>query len=232
VPVVSAVGHEVDVTLVDFAADARAATPSQAAEMIVPDRQARGASLRQTRARLIHAIRARLSGERVKLHAIERKIGDPRLAIASQQQRLDERVERLAAWSRRAIGTRREKLARIEQALNARHPKLVIARERSAIVRASDAMRGAMLAQMARRRASLEKAGARLDALSPLKVLGRGYAIATREDGRAIRSAGDVKRGDRITVRVESARIEADVTGVTDGASALRAARSAPEEEK
>jgi exodeoxyribonuclease VII large subunit len=214
VPVVSAVGHEVDFTLVDFAADARAATPSQAAEMLVPDRAGRASLLRQTQVRLVHAMRARLSAERAALHAVERKLGDPRLAIASQQQRLDERIERLAAWSRRALGGRKERLVRLEQALHARHPRLVIARERSAIDRASDAMNAAMRAQMARRRSTLEKVAGRLDALSPLKVLGRGYAIATREDGRAIRSAQDVKRGERITVRVETARIEADVMDV------------------
>lgn len=214
VPVVSAVGHEVNFTLVNFAADARAATPSQAAEMLVPDRAGRASLLRQTQVRLVHAMRARLSAERAALHAVERKLGDPRLAIASQQQRLDERIERLAAWSRRALGGRKERLVRLEQALHARHPRLVIARERSAIDRASDAMNAAMRAQMARRRSTLEKVAGRLDALSPLKVLGRGYAIATREDGRAIRSAQDVKRGERITVRVETARIEADVMDV------------------
>lgn len=214
VPVVSAVGHEVDFTLVDFAADARAATPSQAAEMLVPDRQARAATLKQTRARLVHAMRARLAEDRAALHAIERKIADPRLAIASQQQRLDERFERLAAWSRRTIGVRRDLLARATQALHARHPRLVIARERSAITRATDAMRAAMRADLARRRGWLGALGAGLDALSPLRVLGRGYAIATRTDGRAIRSGADVTPGDRIVVRVERARIEADVTQI------------------
>jgi exodeoxyribonuclease VII large subunit len=213
VPVVSAVGHEVDVTLVDFAADARAATPSQAAEMTVPDRNARAALLRQTRARLAHAMRARVAHDRSALHATLRKLADPRLAIASQQQRLDDRVERLAAWSRRALSARKEKLARLEQALASRHPRLVIARERSAVERATDAMTSAMRAELARRSAALERVGARLDAMSPLKVLGRGYAIATREGGLAIRDARDVKPGDRIEVRVASGQIEADVVG-------------------
>jgi exodeoxyribonuclease VII large subunit len=216
VPIVSAVGHEVDVTLVDFAADARAATPSQAAEMTVPDRAGQAAMLAQTKARLVHAMRARLSNDRARFHAIDKKLGDPRLAIASQQQRLDDGFERLAAWSRRALGSRRERLARVAQALAARHPRLVIAKERAAVVRASDAMNAAMRAQLARRGATLERAGARLDALSPLKVLGRGYAIATREDGRAIRRAGDVKPGDRIAVRVAAGRVEADVTSAKE----------------
>ena len=166
--------------------------------------------------RLVHSMRARLAEDRVQLQALERKLADPRLAIASQQQRLDDRVERLAAWSRRAVAVRRERLARLGQMLHAQHPQLVIARERSAIVRVSDALRAAMRAQMVRRGAILERSGARLDALSPLKVLGRGYAIATREDGRAVRRASDVKPGERISVRVESARIEADVVKVED----------------
>lgn len=226
VPVVSAVGHEVDFTLVDFVADARAATPSQAAEMLVPDQIGRRAAVEQTRARLIHAMRARLAEGRARLHAVERKIGDPRLAIASQQQRLDERMERLAAWSRRAIGVRQDRVTRLGQALQARHPRLVIARERAAIDRASDAMTAAMRARVAKKRAVLERVAAGLDALSPLKVLGRGYAIATRPDGRAIRSAEDASPGERIRVRVARAQLEVDVVDVRpEGEDPLGAAK-------
>ncbi len=192
VPIVSAVGHEVDVTLTDFAADVRAATPSQAAELLVPDRRARARVLEQARGRLVHAMRARLTEQRVRLGRVERKMGDPRLVIASQQQRLDELTMRLQA----------------------RHPRLVLERHKASLVRGSDRMTAAMRARLASRRASLGTLAAHLNALSPLSVLGRGYAIATRADGRAVRNAGDVAPGERITVRVASARIEADVVGV------------------
>ena len=192
VPVVSAVGHEVDFTLVDFAADARAATPSQAAEMVVPDRARAAAVLRQTHVRLAHAMRARLAAERARLHAIERKLGDPRLAIASQQQRLDERVERLAAWSRRAVGGRRERLARIEQALHARHPRLVIQRERAAVERASFAMKAAM------QRADGEAAGgAREGRRRPRRAQPAQGARPRVRDRDARRRARDPERGGR-----------------------------------
>jgi exodeoxyribonuclease VII large subunit len=199
---------------VDFAADQRASTPSQAAEMLVADTRARAAMIAQCRGRLVHAMRARFAEERVRLQAIERKIGDPRLAIASQQQRLDEGVERLVGWSRVSLGTRRDRLARATARLGALHPRLVIARERSTLVRASDRMTAVMRVALAKHRATLGTNAAHLHAMSPLSVLGRGYAIATREDGRAIRSAADVATGDRITVRVESALVAANVTGV------------------
>ncbi|HEY6463038.1 MAG TPA: exodeoxyribonuclease VII large subunit, partial [Polyangiaceae bacterium] len=99
VPVVSAVGHDVDVTLVDFAADARAATPSQAAEMVVPDRRSRAELLRRTQMHLARAMRTRLAEDRVSLVHASRRLGDPRLAIAAHQQSLDEREARLASWA-------------------------------------------------------------------------------------------------------------------------------------
>ena len=197
VPVVSAVGHEVDVTLVDFAADARAATPSQAAEMVVPDRAARAELLRRTRMHLMRAMRTRLAEDRVSLAHAAKRLGDPRLVIAAHQQSLDDREARLSVWARRAVGRRREALAGAQQRLAYLHPKAVVARERAAMARLTDRMTSVWHARMQERSAGVQRVTGRLDALSPLKVLARGYAIATRDDGRAVRSATDVGVGRR-----------------------------------
>jgi exodeoxyribonuclease VII large subunit len=224
VPIVSAVGHEVDVTLVDFAADARAATPSQAAELVVPDRAARAALLARTRLHLARAMRARLAEDRVRVVGAAKRLADPRLAIAAHQQALDEREARLTAWARAAVARRRDALASVQRRLAYVHPKAVLARERMQVARLTDRLTSLWSASFERRTAHVRHATARLDALSPLKVLARGYAIATRQDGRAIRSPDDIRSGDALEVLVRDARLEATVTKV----EARGAKREAP----
>jgi exodeoxyribonuclease VII large subunit len=214
VPIVSAVGHDVDVTLVDFAADARAATPSQAAELVVPDGASRREQLAHTRLHLARAMRASLSADHVALARVTGRLGDPRLAIASHQQRLDDRTARLGAMARSLVMRRREALSRAQRRLAYLHPRAVIERERAELSRTTDRLASVWSSSFERRAADLLRATARLDALSPLKVLARGYAIATREDGRAVRAASDVGPGDSLHVRVRDARLEARVVVV------------------
>jgi exodeoxyribonuclease VII large subunit len=211
VPIVSAVGHDVDVTLVDFASDARAATPSQAAEMAVPDRRARRELLSRTRLHLARAMHARVAHERVAQGRVARRLGDPRLAIAAHQQMLDDRVARLAARARSAVARRREALAHTDRQLGRLHPRAILARERAELTGLGHRLATIWSASFSRRAAVLQRASARLDAFSPLKVLARGYAIATRDDGRAVRSGADVAPGETIHVRVHDARVDATV---------------------
>jgi exodeoxyribonuclease VII large subunit len=202
VPVVSAVGHEVDVTLVDFAADARAATPSQAAEMIVPDASARRRLLEERAQRLHRAMRARLAEDRMELGELARALGDPRLLVASAQQLVDDRVTRLE----RAMGRRFEREKRGVDQLGARlatqHPRARIARDSAE----NQALRARLVETVRLRvrhdRGAIAELAGRLDAMSPLKVLGRGYAIATNDQGTAIRSTNEVEKGDHLSVRV------------------------------
>jgi exodeoxyribonuclease VII large subunit len=214
VPIVSAVGHDVDVTLVDFAADARAATPSQAAEMVVPDRRAQRELLARVGRHLARAMHGRAARDRAPLTRLVQRLGDPRLVIAASQQSLDERVARLTAQAHAAIGRRRVRLSRSQQRLAFLHPRSVLSRDRAAFVKLEVRLFSVWEAGWTVRVSRLHRASDRLDALSPLKVLSRGYAIATRSDGRAVRSAADVQPGDRLEVRVENARIDALVDRV------------------
>jgi exodeoxyribonuclease VII large subunit len=240
VPVVSAVGHETDVTLVDFAADARASTPSQAAELVVPDAAGRRRLLEERDMRLRRAMHARINEERARTAKVASAFRDPRLLIASAQQRVDEHVVRMSRIVTRMIAQDRETANRLGARLGAAHPRERIARDKGEvlafrtrlfeIVRARVvATRGEVtdargrLAEATRRRVGdrhreLSGLAGRLDAMSPLKVLSRGYAIATRtKDGHAVRDASEVTRGDTVHVRVGAGSFDAEVTDVEPG---------------
>jgi exodeoxyribonuclease VII large subunit len=216
VPVVSAVGHEVDVSLTDFAADARAATPSQAAELVVPDRAGRRMMLDHLRTRLHRSMRGRLHEARGALDRRRHRLRDPRVVLASFQQHLDDRRGRLEAILRRRLAREREEHARLQHRLARRHPLAILGQERARLHRVADRLRVLVQAVLARRSSSLHAAAGRLDVLSPLKVLARGYAIAQTTSGRAVRTAADVKSGERILIRAHAARLVADVVAVRE----------------
>ncbi len=213
VPVVSAVGHEVDVTLVDFAADARAATPSQAAEMVVPDAIARKRVLVERSHRLLRVMHGRIQQDRVTLGRLAQSFRDPRLLIASAQQRLDEDVAQLGRLMTQRLGAEREDIAHLVARLGAAHPRERIARDRASVEALGARLSETMRRKLGDDRGEVRDLAGRLDAMSPLKVLGRGYAIATHE-GRAVRDAAEVKKGDRVHVRVAKGSFDAKVERV------------------
>jgi exodeoxyribonuclease VII large subunit len=219
VPLISAVGHEIDVTLTDFVADARAATPSQAAEMVVADARARRNALGQTRLRLVRSVQARIAQDRARLDRASRRLGDPRLAIASFQQTLDDRTSRLEAIARRRSREAGVIATRLERRLAVLHPSVRIAREKAEIANLSARLASTARRSMAMRDKGFERLIGRLDAMSPLKVLARGYAIATRSDGRAVREARDVGLGARLRLRVSRARIDVEVVAIEESAA-------------
>jgi exodeoxyribonuclease VII large subunit len=214
VPVVSAVGHEIDVTLTDLAADARAATPSQAAEMLVPDGAARKATLAHLAARMRRAMSHRIAERRAELDRRRSALGSPERALAERQQHVDELGSRLRAAALRAIVRRRAELSRSEQRLASRHPRAVLAHARAALGPLEVRLTAAARRRLQSARRSVAHLCASLDALSPLAVLGRGYAIATDARGRAVRDAREVEVGAELTVRVDRGALAARVTAV------------------
>lgn len=219
VPVVSAVGHEVDTTLTDLVADARASTPSQAAEMLVPDRVARRQELVQLFLRMRRAVRQDLQTKRLWLDKMERTIGSPEGLVAERQQRIDEAEMRMRHAMKTALAKRGAELGKLEKRLGERHPRAVIASAKATLGPLSVRLDAAQKRRMERVRTTLGKHVARLDALSPLAVLSRGYALATTASGKLVRDANDVEVGETIHVRVHQGSLVADVKKVNPGPS-------------
>lgn len=214
VPVVSAVGHEIDVSLTDLAADARAATPSQAAEMLVPDAGARRRELALLLARVSRAMRHRLSSSQAELDRRSAALGSPERLLSEPQQELDELRLRLERAMERRVADESAELGRLGRRLAARHPRAVIAGARASLGPLTVRLGAAARLHLEELRASFAGDVARLSALSPLQVLARGYAIATEASGRAILDARSVAPGDRIDVRVHEGALRATVTAV------------------
>ncbi|HEY0189606.1 MAG TPA: exodeoxyribonuclease VII large subunit [Kofleriaceae bacterium] len=215
VPVISAVGHEVDLSLADLAADARASTPTAAAELCVPDGAALVEQLIKERRRLDRELRHRLDRARqdldhatMALHARgERALGVHRAELQALAHRLT------GLHPRQQIFARSRQLAELSKQLISVHPSSRIARGRhelDALIARQDA---AMRRGLERRRAQLGQLGAQLAALSPLSVLDRGYAVVSTQAGAIVRDAGQVAAGERVEIRLARGTVRAIVEG-------------------
>jgi exodeoxyribonuclease VII large subunit len=206
VPVVSAVGHEVDISLADLVADVRAATPSQAAELLVPDVRARHERLRRLLIQLSHATGARVSREQARLGRVLRRMGDPRAVLLQHEQRQEELRRRMIRALQRTLARERQAATTWWRRLDARHPKVVLTTARTQLLPLEQRLLQGGQLTIARRKSDLRETARALGALSPLAILGRGYALVSDSSGGLVRSAADVSPGESLSVRVHRGR--------------------------
>lgn len=218
-PTVSGVGHEIDTSLTDLVADVRAATPSQAAELAVPDHAGRARTLVRGRQELVRVVRARLREERANLQSAAATLRDPRYLLLSQQQHLDDLTGRLRRGVERSLARRRSAVETARGRVEARHPRAVLGVARTRLDQLAARLVQAQRTVQRRTRADLSAHRARLDALSPVSILSRGYAIVTSSSGGAVRRAADVQVGEEVSVRLHEGAIVARVAAVRRGSA-------------
>ncbi len=219
IPVVTGVGHATDLSIADLAADAHASTPSAAASLVFPDRALWSERAARLERQLASAIEHRLGGARHRVAASIRALGrvSPAAQLDARRQRLGRALRALATAARARISERQAAL-RMPVASLARMPAgLDPAPRRARVAGLRRALEVAFQRELAQGRSRLAVAASTLDSLSPLAVLGRGYAIAQRRaDGAVIRSPADVTAGQLVDVRVRDGAFAARVTASDD----------------
>ena len=210
-PIVSAVGHETDVSISDFVADVRAPTPSAAAELLAPDSGELVQRLHNLQRRLHLRMQNRLERERMRLDGLSRRLRHPGERLRQQTQQLDDLEMRMQRAFERQLNNRRERLARLETRLAGQHPGRTLKLLRQRLDSLAERLPRAIREGLKERRLQLQSQVQTLNAVSPLATLGRGYSILLDERGRAIRSAADTHAGQRLKARLADGELDVRV---------------------
>ncbi|NVB40025.1 exodeoxyribonuclease VII large subunit [Pseudenhygromyxa sp. WMMC2535] len=211
-PVVSAVGHEVDVSICDLVADRRAATPSQAAELVVPDREALRERLASHERRLVRGIERHTVDLGARLHGNSSRLERwGQALVRREREHLRVASARLERSLRAQLRSQRARHRALAERLRANDPRARLGEERAELRALERRLLRSGRALTAELRPRLARAAGKLDALSPLSVLGRGYALVRDDEGRVIRDAAEVERGDRLALRLARGALEVSV---------------------
>ena len=209
-PVVSAVGHETDFSLSDFAADLRAPTPSVAAELLVPDQRDLLLRLRRDAARMVQLQRHAMGQamQRADRALLRLNAQSPQNRLQLLQRRQQELGRRLAAVWQQQLERRRARLRHADVVLRNNAPQRRLEALRERLARLQPRVDAAMARQLQRDQLRLRGLARSMEAVSPLATVSRGYSILTREDdGRLVRSPLDVAPGDAVRARVKDGAI-------------------------
>ncbi len=217
IPVITGIGHEIDFTIADFAADVRAPTPSAAAELVVPDAEEWRNAFAQLGARLQRCVRRRLAehGERLRWLNGRAALASPAARLSARAQRLDELEQCLVRAVRRRLEGHRERLRWLTGRAALVSPANRLAQQQVRLDGLEQQLNRAMRLALDSRRKKLLPLARTLNAVSPLATLDRGYAIVSTEGGEILRNAEDAKPGTLIDARLAHGRIRARVEGTS-----------------
>ncbi len=213
IPLISAVGHETDTTLIDYASDRRAPTPTGAAEMAVPVRRELAERVGQGGLRLTSALQRGLDRKSSELKSAARALGRPDGLLQGASQRLDYAAGRLETGARGLVDRARIKLERAAAGLRPNLFKRDLADKARRFQQTAARLVALSDRDLERRASALNALGARLESLSHKKVLARGFALVRDKDGALVRAASALGAGDAVTLTFADGEAGAEITG-------------------
>ncbi|EIW87731.1 exodeoxyribonuclease VII large subunit [Alishewanella agri BL06] len=217
IPIVSAVGHEIDFALTDFVADVRAATPSAAAELVSPDQSQYLTALTQLQQRLSRAVRRQLAQQQPRLMQLQQRLQQlhPQRRLEQQQQRLDELQLRLQRRMQQQLQTARRQHSYLQQSLQHLSPAKAIKQQQLQLQQLAKRLQQAQLQQLKQHKFNLIQLSKQLHTVSPLATLARGYSIAFDAQQQVVTRNSQLAPGDKVTVKLAEGAFEAEVKKLT-----------------
>jgi exodeoxyribonuclease VII large subunit len=217
IPVMAAIGHSTDLSLVEMAADLRAITPTAAAESLWPSDSERLERLSLAKAALIRAAREALRGRREDLASATSRLAAFKSSIMALAQTADSLALRLRLAAKGALERGQARLGWLARALRLQSPALEAERRRARLKELSERLHASARQALALKKAAAGEAAARLALVSPKRVLARGYAIVTGPDGRVVSRASAAAVGQPLRLTLAEGALAAEVTGILDG---------------
>ena len=217
IPVVSAVGHETDVTIADFVADLRAPTPSAAAEIVSRNQQELLRQIQSAQQRLGMAMDYYLANRNRRFTQLFHRLQQqhPQLRLARQQTMLERLRQRMNFALDNQLKRAASRQQRVFQRLNQQNPQPRIYRAQTRIQQLEYRLAENVRARLSATRERFGNAVTHLEAVSPLSTLARGYSVTTATDGKVLKQTRQVKAGDVLTTRLSDGWVESEVKGVT-----------------
>jgi exodeoxyribonuclease VII large subunit len=216
IPIISAVGHEVDFTIADFVADIRAPTPSVSAEISTPDINEWLQTLDELQLKLISHQSRLIQQKQQQLSFLQRRLRHPKEQIQYQQQRLSQIEQALCRNIKSTINIQRQSLRANIKQLKQQHPQAKIQALYEKTNQLESRSHRAIAQTLKGKQQQLSASAQLLNAVNPLTVLSRGYSISSTTDGTVIHNKDQVSIGEEISIKLENGKIISRVTGLTD----------------